>query len=131
MQESPSGAKTSSASTEIPCTLRNPRAHNRAHKSPPLVPVLRQINPLHALLPTLPLEYPSHYYPHTPRSSKWSPSTDFSTTTLYAPLVQAIHTQACYHVLQNNSSSLVPPKTSFSSVLLCKSSSLFGFSLRF
>jgi hypothetical protein len=87
MEQSPSEAKTSSANHEIPCVLRYPRAHNRAHKSPPLVPVPRQINPVPVLLPILPLEYRSHYYPHTPRSPKWSPSAGFSTKNLYAHLV--------------------------------------------
>jgi hypothetical protein len=48
MELSPSWEAASCAATqELPNTLCNLKFHYRDHKKPPLVPILRQIDPIH------------------------------------------------------------------------------------
>jgi hypothetical protein len=77
MKKSPSWeANKFSASQEIPHILWKLKVHYRIHNSPPPVPILRQIDSVHAFIPFPKINYKINL-PSTPRSFNWSPSFRF------------------------------------------------------
>jgi hypothetical protein len=63
---------TLSLSKEYPALFMEPEGHYRVHKSPPLDPILSQLNPVHPIDPYLPEVHLIVILPPTPRSSQWS-----------------------------------------------------------
>ena len=78
IEQSPSlEANLFSASQEIPRILWNSKVHCRIHKSPPPVPFLNQIDPVHVPTSYLLTNRLNIILPSLPGSSKWSLSLGF------------------------------------------------------
>ena len=89
MQQSPSWeANRFSASQEIPRILWNPKVHYRINKCPSPVPILSQINPVHAPSHVLQIQF-NIILPSTPRR-RWKDNTPY---TLPSPHQSAPHAQ--------------------------------------
>jgi len=91
MQQSPSWeANQFSGSQEIPHILWNPKVHYCIHKCPQTVPVLSQLDPVHAPTSYFLKIYLNIILSSTPRSSQWSlslrfPQQNSSPHTCYMP----------------------------------------------
>jgi hypothetical protein len=66
------GAANCAATQEIPSILWNPEVHHRVHKSPPLVSILNQNNPIYTIPFYLSKIHLNNVHPSTFWSSQWS-----------------------------------------------------------
>ena len=99
MEQGPSWeAHRFAASQEILRILWNPKVHYRFHNSPPPLPTLNQLNPVHAPTPSLRaiLILFSHLRQGLPSSLFLS---GFPTKTLYAPLLGPIRATIPVHLI--------------------------------
>jgi hypothetical protein len=72
VEQSPSWeAASHSGDHEIPPHFMEPQVHYRVQKSPPLVSILSQMNPVHTFPPHFPKIHCNIIFPSAPRSSEW------------------------------------------------------------
>jgi len=93
-----SEANSHSARQETALRLWNPKVHYRVHKTPPLVPILNQVHPVHTFPPSFPKSHRilSSHLPLGLQSDLFL--SDFQTKILYAFLVS----HACYMFRQSH-----------------------------
>jgi hypothetical protein len=94
MELSPSWETANYAPTqELPSVLWNPKVHCRVHKSPPMVPILSQIDPIHTIPPYLSKIHFNIVHPPMSWSSQWSLSFWIS---LQYPICIPLLPHSCY-----------------------------------
>jgi thiol-disulfide isomerase/thioredoxin len=96
MGQSPWEANSFSGSPEVPCILWNLNVHCHLHKSLPLVPILSQINPVHALRSCF---YKIHFHvilPSMLASSMYMFPSGFPTTKKKTPVFISLLAYTCH-----------------------------------
>ena len=99
-QSPPWQANRFSASQEITRILWNPEIHYRIHKCPPPLPIVSQLDPVHAPTSHFPQIRLNIILPCTLGSSKRSLSLSFPIQNLYASFLSPVHaTCPAHHIL--------------------------------
>jgi hypothetical protein len=88
-----------SASREIPRLLWNLKVHCRVHKSPPLVPILRQMHPVHIFLPCFNKFHVNIILPSMFRSFELSLPLRLPTNNFYSLLISPMHATCPAHLI--------------------------------
>jgi hypothetical protein len=118
MEQRPSWeANSFSASQEIPRILWNQEAHYRIHNSPPPVPILSQLNSIHAPSPHFLNIHFNIILPSTPGSPKWAPSLR---SPHQNPVCTSLFPHTCYMSRPSHSSRLDYPNNNWWRVQVIK-----------
>jgi hypothetical protein len=93
------GTTNCAAPQELPSILWNPKVQYRIHKSPPLVPILSRMNPIHSIPSYLSKIHFNIVHSRLGLPSRLFPS-GFPTNILYTFLFSPIHATRPAHVIR-------------------------------